>query len=76
MNNMELEPTVGEKYQDCINRTLVVTAVQPGDPLGREVIGKLESDQLDPASTFDYSCPMSTWVAIWRDKAPTWKGKQ
>jgi hypothetical protein len=33
--------TVGETYQDANGRELLVTVVQPGDPLGREVLGVL-----------------------------------
>jgi hypothetical protein len=61
-------PIVGSEWVDAAGRRFTVDAVHVGDRLGREVVGTL----LHPGDPIDYpySCPLLTWAAVWRDRAP------
>jgi hypothetical protein len=64
-----LSPIVGEIYTDYAGRDLEVLEVTIGDPYGREVIGLLQLPDRRERRV-RYSCTLSTWAEIWRDKLP------
>jgi hypothetical protein len=60
--------TPGSVWTDAGGRHLTVLFVKPGDPLGREVIGRLDGEQ-------PYATDLRTWAVIWRDRTPRAKLK-
>lgn len=71
MKNKEIIPQ-NTVYIDVEARKLIVTKVDVGNSLGREVQGKLVNNSLstDHERIADYSCTLKTWADIWRDKMP------
>lgn len=61
-------PAEGEVFDDIDGRILVVNEIDVGNRLGHEVQGKISAQ--NDYEEKDYSCTLSTWAAIWRDKSP------
>lgn len=55
---------IGNRYTDPRGRSLKVIEVQPGDPLGREVIGRLK----DGGGTYDYATSFKIFKAYFIDQ--------
>lgn len=61
----------GSVWTDASGRRLTVDEVKPGDALGREVVGTIESPRL---RFFAYSTTLASWQRTWHDKAEPWVG--
>ena len=59
-------PTVGATYVDERGRELEITAVQPGDHLGREVLGLLSHSPQNGHRPREYSTDLQIFAATWR----------
>ncbi len=65
-------PAPGDVFEDAESRVLKITEVKVGDPLGREIVGKV--DHPDGGGWKDYSTTLQVWEHVWRDKEPRWAG--
>jgi hypothetical protein len=70
------EDIVGKGYVDATGRKLEVTGYQPGDPLGRDIIGKVSSFGPPLVVDKDYATTVETFQAVWIDGAKRWRGKE
>ena len=68
-NDVSQHPVVNGRYSDHRGRVLVVHTIQPGDSLGREVLGKLKWKGNSQA----YSTTLAIFYAIWVKKNPPMK---
>lgn len=60
-------PAIGGRYVDDQGRQLNVTELQPGDPLGREVIGLISHTPLNGHTPQAYATSARIFAAIWRE---------
>lgn len=67
-------PLVGSSWEDARGRVLTVTRVEPADPLGRMVVGRVREPGLH-LHVRDYATDLVIWQAVWRDKAEPWKDR-
>lgn len=57
----------GSTWPDVEGRILSVESVNVTDPLGRQVVGTVQSGDNPP---LPYSCNLLIWADIWRDRVP------
>lgn len=68
MPSRKRKPRAGETYKDSDGRTLYVEEVVQGDPLGREVVGKIKLR--GERKRRSYATTLPIWQAVWRDRNP------
>lgn len=62
-------PKIGAVYADDSGRELEITAVEPGERLGREIRGLLSHGPRNGHRPADYSTDLITFDAIWATAA-------
>lgn len=69
---------VGHVFDDAEGRSLHVTEYNPGDPLGRDIVGKMyhkpQPGKLEVP--IDYATTVQNFQTIWLDKAERWKSDE
>ena len=66
MNELSQHPILNARYEDARGRILIITRIQPDDPLGREVLGKLKWKGNSQA----YATTLKIFYAVWVKKVP------
>jgi len=73
-NDVHEHPIIGAQYTDYEGRTLRVIAIQPKDPLGREVVGKLKSKRWGKEPRI-YSTQLANFYEVWVKRRPPVKSQ-